>query len=146
MAQSYDHKRFTCRAMENQSSAGVCMLFKEIYSTCTNYQRLLLLCAKLCQKLFRNKKEYIFFLKDYTALCSFNRTKTDSQQAQVCQLKQFTRLIKFSQNRLKTVHVCNCVAYTNTDLLNKHLSIWHERCCLTHLFSFSRDDLDQSHY
>lgn len=110
MAQSYDHKRFTCKAMETQSSAGVCMWFKEIYSTCTSYHRLLLLCAKLWQKLFRNNK-YIFFLKDYTAEnCVNNRTKTDCQQAQVCQLKQFTRQIHFSHNRLKTVHVCNCVA------------------------------------
>lgn len=70
------------------------------------------MCNTVAKKLFRNNKEYIFFLKDYTAFCCVinNRTKTDSQQAQVYQLKQFTRLIKFRHNRLKTVHVCNCVA------------------------------------
>lgn len=100
MAQSYDHKRFTCRAMETQGSAGVCDSKK------------FTLHAQTVAKLFKNNKGGIYLEWFFTANNRkeniYIKKKTDSQQAQVCQFKQFTRLIKFSQKRLKTGNVCNC--------------------------------------
>lgn len=110
MALSYDHKHFTCRAMETRISAGVCDSYRFILHgtfICKNLDSLQFIKTKSSTQ---HKKIQI---------------KTDSQQAQVCQLKQFTGSHQ---------EMCTTVWPKHTQTFSTNISLRHERRCLSHLF------------